>query len=109
MTYTLTLTIDLDPYLDPLVWGRGSRSGEGQGCWSRSGRGQAKVQGQGLGRGQGRGGVKPRFWVKGGGEVKVVCQGRGQGWGRVRSRSGESKEGVMVGGSRGWSQGGSRV
>ena len=59
--------------------------------------------------GQDRGGVKPRYGVKGGGGVKVVGQGRGQGWGQVRVKVRESREGVMVSGSRGWSQGGSRV
>ena len=75
-------------------------------------RGGVKFVGQGRGGvkprsgvkvvGQGRGGVKPRFGVKGGGRG----QGRGQNWGRVRVKV---KGGVMVGGSRGWSQGGSRV
>ena len=54
--------------------------------------------------GQGRGGVK--------GGVKVVGQGRGQGWGRMRVkvRGGQAFKGGGHGwGSRGWSQGGSRV
>ena len=46
--------------------------------------------------------------LKGGGGVKVRGQGRGQGWVKVGGelRSGGSRKGIVVGGSRGWSQGG---
>ena len=39
----------------------------------------------------------------------VVAQGRGQGWGRVRVKVRGVKGGGHGLGSRGWSQGGSRV
>ena len=65
--------------------------------------------------GQGQGGVKGwsqgrgKVWGKGGGGVKVGGQGRG----RVKVREGVKvigvKRGVRGRGSRGWTQGGSRV
>ena len=47
--------------------------------------------------------------MKGGGGVKVVGNGWGQGWGRVRVKVRGVKGRGHGWGSRGWSQGSSRV